>query len=100
MTKPGLSVKAEVLCDPAIHGGEPIVAGSGTTVRAVAELWSQGLAPDEIPVRLPHLRLTQVFEALRYYLDHRSEIEKYIAANRIPETWHGKKFDPRTGITD
>lgn len=68
-----------------ILGGEPIVAGTRTPVRAVAELWRLGLQPDEIVRRLPHLTLAQAFDALSYYSDHRAEINGFIGANRIGE---------------
>jgi len=32
-----------VVSDPSLHGGEPVLAGTATTVRAIAELWQQGL---------------------------------------------------------
>jgi uncharacterized protein (DUF433 family) len=79
-----------------IHHGEPFLAGTATTVRAVAEFWKLGLAPEEISQRLPHFRLAQVFAALAYYFDHVQAIEAFIAANQIPEEWSGKRFDPAT----
>ena len=71
--------------------------GTATPVRAIAELWNQGMAAEEIPLHLPHLKLDQVFAALHYYLRHRDEVDKFIQANRIPEDLVGKKFDPATG---
>lgn len=88
---------AEIVSDPRLRHGEPIVAGTATPVRAIAELWSQGLAPEEIPIRLPHLTLRQVFAALYYYLGHRPDIDAFIAANRVPEDLSGKRFDAATG---
>jgi uncharacterized protein (DUF433 family) len=44
-----------------------------------------GVAPEEIPKRLPHLALAQVFDALSYYSDHQGEINAYIERNRIPD---------------
>ena len=87
---------AAIVSDPAVRQGEPIVAGTTTPVRAIAELWNQGMAPEEIPLHLPHLQTRQVFAALYYYLGHRQEIDAYITANRIPEQWSGKRFDPAT----
>ena len=87
----------QIITDPAKHGGEPILAGTATPVRAVVELWNLGLAPEEIALRLPHLEIARVFAALAYYFDHRPEIEALVAANRIPEEWSGKRFDPATG---
>jgi len=63
----------------------------------VAELWNQGMSPEEISLHLPHLTIQKVFAALHYYVGHRQEIDALIAANRIPETWAGKRFDPATG---
>jgi len=65
-------------------------------VRAIAELWNQGMPPEEIPLHLPHLQLRQVFAALYYYLGHRQEIDAFITANQIPQSWSGKHFDPAT----
>ena len=97
MQNPASTVDARIISDPAIRGGEPAIEGTSTPVRAVAELWNQGMPAEEIPAHLPHLGLAQVFESLRYYLTHRDEIDRYIAANRIQENWSGKLFDPQTG---
>jgi uncharacterized protein (DUF433 family) len=90
-------IDSGIISDPSIHRGEPIVAGTATPVRAVVELWNQGTPAEVIPLHLPHLALSQVFEALHYYLGHRPEIDQYIEANRIPDDWSGKRFDPATG---
>jgi len=86
-----------IISDPAVHGGEPIVAGTATPVRAIAELFNQGLAAEEIQLHLPHLQLAQVFAALAYYLSHRQQIDQHITANHIPDEWAGRRFDPATG---
>ena len=39
---------------------------------------------EEVPTRLPHLTLAQVFNALSYYSDHQDEINMFIERNRIP----------------
>lgn len=74
-----------IVRDDRILGGEPIVEGTRTPVRAVAELWRLGLQPDEIVRRLPHLSLAQAFDALSYYSDHQEEINGLIERNRIGE---------------
>ncbi len=74
-----------VVRDEQILSGEPVIAGTRTPVRAIVELWRQGLAPEEVPDRLPHLTLAQVFDALSYYSDHRREINEHIARNRIDD---------------
>lgn len=72
-----------IVTDDQILSGEPIIKGTRTPVRAIAEMWRQGILPEEIPHHLPHLTLTQVFDALSYYSDHQSEINAYIERNRI-----------------
>ena len=66
-----------------VLGGEPVVKGTRTPVRAIVEHWKFGDPPDEIARKLPHLRLAHIFDALGYYDDHRSEIERYIVLNRM-----------------
>jgi uncharacterized protein (DUF433 family) len=74
-----------VVTDNQILGGEPIIKGTRTPVRAIVELWRQGIAPEEIPSHLPHLGLSHVFDALSYYSDHQAEINAYIERNRVPD---------------
>ncbi len=68
-----------------ILGGEPIIEGTRTPVRAIVEVWRLGVPPEEIPARLPHLTLAQVFDALSYYSDHQAEIAAHSERNRIPD---------------
>jgi uncharacterized protein (DUF433 family) len=75
-----------IVSRPEILGGEPVIEGTRTPVRAVVELWRGGLPAEEITVDLPHLTLAQVFDALSYYSDHTAEINEHIEANRLPET--------------
>ena len=74
-----------IVTDDRILGGEPIIKGTRTPVRAIVELWRQGVAPEEINTHLPHLTLAQVFDALSYYSDHQDEINTHIERNRIPD---------------
>jgi uncharacterized protein (DUF433 family) len=68
-----------------ILSGEPIIRGTRTPVRAVVESLRLGLMPAEIPARLPHLTLAQVYDALSYFSDHQDEINGYIERNDVPE---------------
>lgn len=68
-----------------ILGGEPIIDGTRTSVRAIVGLWRLGVIPEEIPTHLPHLTLAQVFDALSFYLDHQTEINEYIERNQVPD---------------
>ncbi len=74
-----------IVFNPEILSGEPIIEGTRTPVRAIVELWRQGVMPEEIPSQLPHLILSQVFDALSYYSDHQEQINAHIERNRIPE---------------
>jgi len=37
-----------------------------------------GFIPEEIQIKLPHLGLSQVYDALSYYYDHKDEIDRDI----------------------
>ncbi len=80
-----------VISDDSILNGAPIVKVTRTPVRAIAELWKFGVTPEEIVMRLPHVTLAQVFDALSYYQDHCEEIDQDILRNRVPDTL----IDPR-----
>ncbi len=80
-----------IVSEPKTLNGVPIVIGTRTPVRAIAELWKFGVAPEEIAIRLPHLTLAQVFDALSYYQDHRDNIDRDILRNRVPDDM----IDPR-----
>jgi uncharacterized protein (DUF433 family) len=80
-----------IVRDNEILHSEPIIKNTRTPVRAIVEMWRLGVSPEEIPHRLPHLKLSQVFDALSYYLDHQEEINQYIEQNRIPDDL----LDPR-----
>ncbi len=80
-----------IVSDSSILGGEPIIRGTRTPVRAIVELSRLGIAPDEMPRRLPHLSMAQIFDALSYYSDHQEEISRYIEQNHVPD----EKIDPR-----
>ena len=79
-----------VVTDDGILGGEPIIKGTRTPIRAIVEIYRLGTSPEEIPIHLPHLTLAQVFDALSYYNDHPDEVNAYIERNRIPDD----KLDP------
>ena len=74
-----------IITDDQILGGEPIIKGTRTPVRAIVEIWRSGTHPADIPNHLPHLSLGQVFDALSYYSDHQKEIQRYIEENRVPD---------------
>ena len=66
--------------NPKIHGGRPIIAGTGVTVQRVAVLYKNGFSPEEIVRKIDHLSLAQVYSALAYFHANRAAIESEIAA--------------------
>lgn len=74
-----------ITADNSILNGEPIIKGTRTPIRAIVELYRLGVAAEEIPTHLPHLKLAQIFDALSYYSDHTDEINEYIRINRVEE---------------
>ena len=80
-----------IVTNERILGGEPIIKGTRTPVRAIVETWRMGVVVEEITFHLPHLTQAQVFDALSYYSDHMDEINHYIERNHIPD----HLIDPR-----
>jgi uncharacterized protein (DUF433 family) len=65
--------------NPGIHGGCPIIAGTGVTVRRIAAEYKMGLNAEEIADEIPHLTLAQVYAALTYYHANKEAIEEDLA---------------------
>ena len=64
-----------------MRGGEPVIRGTGISVRTIVERTRLGDRPEQIVEDYPHLTLAQVYDALGYYYEHPQEIEQYIAEN-------------------
>jgi uncharacterized protein (DUF433 family) len=57
--------------------GKPCIVGTGVRVWDVYVLYErQGRSADEIVAAYPHLKLADVYAALAYYWDHKSEIDR------------------------
>ncbi len=72
-----------IVRDNTILGGEPIVRGTRTPVRAIVETWRLGVAAEDVVTHLPHLTVAQVFDALSYFSDHSEEIMGYLERNQV-----------------
>jgi uncharacterized protein (DUF433 family) len=66
----------------AVCNGRPRIAGTGISVRRIAQWHNLGLLPEEISARIEHLTLAQVHAALTYYHANREEIDQDIAAEQ------------------
>jgi len=60
---------------PDIRGGRPCIAGTGVSVRRIAQWHNMGLIPEEIARKFGHLSLAQVHAALAYYHANQAEID-------------------------
>jgi uncharacterized protein (DUF433 family) len=70
-----------IVSDPAKHGGKPRIADTGLTVQYIAELYNVDWSVDDL-VENFDLTPGQVYAALSYYFDHRSEIDQAIQTDR------------------
>ena len=66
--------------NPKIHGGRPIIAGTGVTVQRIAVLDKNGFSPEEIVRKIDRLTLAQVYSALAYFHANRAAMESEIVA--------------------
>ena len=76
----------------AIRNNEPIIAGTGIRVLDVAIRYEiMSMSPEEIIVALPNLNLAQVHDALSYYYDNKTVIDKsWKSAMKDVETFRTK----------
>ncbi len=63
------------------HGGY-YVAGTRISLDSVVCSFNEGQSPEAVRKDFPSLKLSQVYGAIAFYLDHRAEIDKY-----LEETW-------------
>ena len=84
MTKMAAKVKHPyIVSRKAYCGGSPVIEGTKFPVRSVVNyVLRQGLTPEELVAEFEHLTLAQVYDALSYYYDHQSAIDRELAANR------------------
>jgi uncharacterized protein (DUF433 family) len=64
-------------------GGKPRIAGTRIRVQDIV-VWHErmGLSADEIVSRYPHLTLADVYAALAFYHDHRTQIDAEMTAGQ------------------
>ena len=71
-----------IVLSPEVRGGRARIAGTGITVRRIAEWYKSGYSPEEISHEIGNVSLAQVFAALAYYHANRDEIEADLANER------------------
>ncbi len=77
---PSTNIGDLIMCSPDVCGGRPRIAGTGVSVLRIVSWYKLGLSPEEIPDRIGHLTLAQVYAALTYYHANRDEIEADLEA--------------------
>lgn len=61
-----------------IGSGKPIIAGTRTRVSNIVAYYKLGISPEDLAREFPHLNLSQIHDALSYYYEHQSDIDKEI----------------------
>lgn len=74
-----------IVRDPQVCGGSPTISGTRISVLQIAIMWKGGDTVDEILQAFPHLKASQVHDAISYFLDHQQEIDEEIGRSRIEE---------------
>lgn len=60
-----------------IRRGEPCIIGTGIRVLDIAVRYElMGQSPEDIILAYPHITLAQIHDALSYYYEHKSEMDK------------------------
>ena len=72
---------------PGVCGGEPVLVGTRTPVRAIVEHVRLGDEVEDILEHLPHLSAEQIYAALDYYRNYRQEIDDLIELNNDERFW-------------
>ena len=71
----------EIISDPKLRGGRPVIAGTGLRVSDVAALYTFH-DYSVVDIAAAHgLSLAQVHAALAYYFDHKAEIDDEIRSD-------------------
>jgi uncharacterized protein (DUF433 family) len=65
---------------PGRCGGQAVIANSRIRVATILIWHRQGISVEEIHSYYPHLRISDIYDALAYAYDHLDEIEADIAA--------------------
>ena len=75
-----LKLEGLIINQPNLHGGRPVLAGTGVTVRTIVGHYKLGLSAEEIADEM-NQSLAGVYAALAYYHLYQDEIEADVIAN-------------------
>ncbi len=78
---PGAKGKSPIVRDHKVLGGEPAIRGTRISVRSVVLAAREYGGPQGVRTAYPDLEPHVIEQALRFYDDHRNEIDQYIREN-------------------
>lgn len=86
-----------IVRNPQICGGSASISGTRISVLQIAIMWKGGDSVDDILHAFPHLKASQVHDAISYYLDHQQEVDGEIAQSGVEEIArrHGLRVDEK-----
>ncbi len=58
--------KAQIISDPRILGGKPIIAGTRISVELIINFLASGMSVEEILIEYPELKKVEVLTAIRF----------------------------------
>jgi uncharacterized protein (DUF433 family) len=61
------------------------IKGTRVALDSIIYRFLEGRSPEAIQDSFPALSLSQIYEAIAYYLDHRAELDAYLAYNKATE---------------
>jgi uncharacterized protein (DUF433 family) len=74
------TLEGQIMKDPKLRGGRPIIAGTGVTVPTIVGYSKLGLTPEETADQTD-LDLASVYAALVYYHLNKDELEADVLAH-------------------
>lgn len=66
-----------------VCGGEPVLTGTRIAVKIIIGWIKMSKEVDEIVAMYPNINHAMVYDALSYYYDHKSEVDKLLRENTI-----------------
>lgn len=94
-----LQLSSKIESTPSIAGGQPRIAGTRFTVKQIA-VWHEfmGLSADQIATEYS-LSLSDIYAALSYFFDHRTEIMEAMQAEDDLVNLMKKRFPSKLAVT-
>ena len=96
----GLTIVHEAVPMQATKDGVVRVGGTRVTLDTVVAAFEQGATAEEIAQQYPSLHLADIYAVIGYYLNHRSEVEAYLAQRGANSRRVRKENEARHDPTD